>query len=208
MQHYTSTPEAKAGTGRPPLLDQAALAALNHLLQGATWARARLAPFAGRSARLSLPPFRLVFLISADGMLILPDMVPAECDVDISLPVETPLLAMQGPEAVSRVAQISGSAEFADALGFVLRNLRWDFEEDLSKAVGDIAAHRIAGQLRAFGAWQAQARQNLAENVAEYLTEEQPTLVNKRDLGGFSDAVTRLGADFVQLESRVRRLGA
>jgi len=190
------------------LLDQAALAALNHLLLGASWARARLAPFAGRAARLSLPPFRLVFLISTDGTLILPDMVPAECDVEIALPVETPLLAMQGAEAVAKATRISGSAEFADALGFVLRNLRWDFEEDLSKAVGDIAAHRIAGQLRAFGAWQAQARQNLAENVAEYLTEEQPTLVNKRDLGEFSDAVARLGDDLAQLESRARRIGA
>ena len=190
------------------MLDQAALAALNHLLLGASWARARLAPFAGRSARLSLPPFELFFLISTEGMLLAPDMVPAECDVEIVLPVETPFLAMQGPEAVAKATRISGSAEFADALGFVLRNLRWDFEEDLSNAVGDIAAHRIAGQLRAFGAWQAQAGRNLAENFVEYLTEERPTLVNKRDLGAFSVAVNQLGDDLQQLESRAQRLGA
>ena len=190
------------------MLDQAALAALNHLLLCASWARLRLAPFAGRTARLSLPPLRLDFQISADGMLTPPDVGREDRDVEIALPVETPFLAMRGQEAVAKATQISGSAEFADALGFVLRNLRWDFEEDLSRAVGDIAAHRIAGQLRAIGAWQAQARQNLTENFAEYLTEEQPTLVNKRGLGAFSDAVNQLGDDLGQLEARARRLGA
>ncbi|TRZ66994.1 MAG: hypothetical protein D4S02_05890 [Rhodocyclaceae bacterium] len=190
------------------MLDRAALAALNHLLLGASWARARLAPFAGRAARLSLPPFRLDFRVSADGMLTASEVGREDCDVEIALPVETPFLAMQGSEAVAKATKISGSAEFADTLGFVLRNLRWDFEEDLSKAVGDIAAHRIAGQLRAFGAWQAQATQNLAENFAEYLTEEQPTLVNKRDLGAFSDAVNQLADDLAKLESRAQRFGA
>jgi len=190
------------------LLDQAALAALNHLLRGASWARARLAPFAGRAARLSLPPFRLDFLISADGLLTAPGPEREDCDVEIALPVETPFLAMRGSEAVAKATQISGSAEFADALGFVLRNLRWDFEEDLSKAVGDIAAHRIGGQLRSFGAWQAQATQNLAENVAEYLTEERPALLAKRELGAFSEAVNQLSDDLAQLESRAQRLGS
>ena len=190
------------------MLDQAALAALNHLLLGASWARARLVPFAGRAARLSLPPFRLDFRIAADGMLSEPGTEQEDHDVEIALPVDTPFLALRGPEAVAKATRISGSAEFADALGFVLRNLRWDFEEDLSKAVGDIAAHRIADILRAFGAWQAQAGQNLAENFAEYLTEENRALVGSRELGAFSDAVSQLDDDLARLESRARRIGA
>ena len=189
------------------MLNQAALAALNHLLLGASWARARLSPFAGGSGRLSLPPFRLDFLISADGMVIAPESELDHCDVEIALPVDTPFLAMQGSEAVAKATRISGSAEFADALGFVLRNLRWDFEEDLSKAVGDIAAHRIAGLLKSFGAWQAQATRNFGENLAEYLTEEKPTLVSKRELGAFSTAVSQLHDDLGQLESRAKQLG-
>lgn len=190
------------------MLDQAALAALNHLLLGAAWARARLAPFVGCAARLSLPPFRLDFLISAEGMLTAPDSEQDNCDVEIALPIETPWLAMQGPEAIAKATRISGSAEFADALGFVLRNLRWDFEDDLSKAIGDIAAHRLAALLKSFGAWRTQATRNLAENLAEYLTEENPTLVSKRELGAFSDTVNQLSADIGRLESRARRLGA
>lgn len=188
------------------MLAQAALAALNHLLQGAAWARARLAPFAGRVARLSLPPFRLDFLISADGMLMAPDPGRDHCDVEIALPIETPLLAMQGTEAVAKATRISGSAEFADALGFVLRNLRWDFEDDLSKAVGDIAAHRLAALLKSFGAWRAQATRNLAENFAEYLTEERPMLARQAELAALAASVIQLQEDMARLEQRVELL--
>lgn len=187
------------------MLDRAALAALNHLLEGAAWARARLAPFAGRAARLSLPPFHLDMAVTAEGMLT--SAGTAIQDVEIALPVDTPLLLFQGSEAIAKATRISGSAEFADALGFVLRKLRWDFEEDLSDHLGDIAAHRIAGLLKAFGAWQAQAARNLAENFAEYLTEEQPTLAKPVAVSDFSGQVDQLRADLARLEQRVARLG-
>ena len=188
------------------MLDQAALAALNHLLSGSSWARARLAPFAGRGARLSMPPFKLAFVVSAEGSLTTTKLDDAGCDVQISLPIDTPLLALHGPEAVAMATRISGSVEFADALGFVLRNLRWDFEEDLSKQIGDVAAHRVAELLRAFGAWHQQAGRNLAENLAEYLSVEQPVLVIASELGIFSEGVRQAHEDLARIELRIQRL--
>lgn len=187
------------------MLDRAALVALNHLLQGAGWARTRLAPFAGKAVRLSLPPLRLDLTVTGAGMF--EQSVLENFDVEITLPADTPLLALHGTETVFKTASISGLAEFADALGFVLRNLRWDFEEDLSRHVGDIAAHRIAGLLTAFGAWHRQAKQHLAENIAEYLTEENPTLANPVAVTAFSKATDHLRDDLRQLEQRVARLG-
>lgn len=186
------------------MLNRAALAALNHLLADAAWARARLAPYAGRTARLTLPPWRLGLTIDELGQFA--PATAAEPDVEISLPAGAPLLALSGPEAVARVVRISGSAEFADALGFVLRNLRWDFEEDLSKGVGDIAAHRIAGLINAFAAWQRRAATNLAENLAEYFTEEQPTLAKPAEVAGFVASVDRLRDDLARLEKRIARI--
>ena len=49
------------------MLDLAALQAFNHLLAAAPWARAKLAPFAGRRARLVLGPLPLEFRIEPDG---------------------------------------------------------------------------------------------------------------------------------------------
>ncbi|HQW20768.1 MAG TPA: hypothetical protein PLI90_08895 [Rhodocyclaceae bacterium] len=187
------------------MLNSIALAALNHLLQSSAWARARLVPFTGKTARLSAPPLQLDLLVDSDGMFA--ETTGETFDVDIKIPAGASLKALSGAEEVFRTAQISGSAEFADALGFVLRNLHWDFEEDLSKQIGDIAAHRIARQIKTFGAWQRQAAQNLAENLVEYLTEEQPMLAHPRDVAQFVADVKRLSENLAALEKRIVRLG-
>lgn len=186
------------------MLDGIALAALNHLVQGASWASARLKPFAGRTARLSVPPLQLDLVIDADGFFA--ETASISFDVQIDLPPGAPLLALGGLEEIFKTAHITGSAEFADALGFVLRNLRWDFEEDLSRGVGDIAAHRIASQIKVFGAWQQDAARRLGENLVEYLTEEQPTLVKADDIAEFSAGVKHLDDEVVALEKRIARL--
>ncbi len=181
------------------------LAAINHLLGQAAWAREKLAPFAGHSARIKLPPFEAAFLVGADGCIAAP-LPDANLEVSISLPATTPLLVLQGKDAVMRAARIEGSAEFAEALGFVIRNLRWDAEEDLSKMVGDVAAHRLVAGTREFAAWQQQAAQNLAENLAEYFTEEQPLIARQADIAEFSSGIDRLRDDVARLEKRLQRL--
>lgn len=182
------------------------MAAINHLLGQASWAREKLAPFAGHAAQIKLPPFEAAFLIGEDGCIFLP-VGEVEPEVSISLPATAPLLALQGKDAVMRAARIEGSAEFAETLGFVIRNLRWDAEEDLSKVVGDIAAHRIAGGAREFAAWQQQAAQNLAANLAEYFTEEQPLIASRAAIADFSAGIDNLRNDVARLEKRLQRLG-
>ena len=181
------------------------LAAINHLLGQAAWAREKLAPFAGHAARIKLPPFEAAFLIDADGSLAAP-MPDSMLEVSISMPATTPLLALQGKEVVMRAARIEGSAEFAEALGFVIRNLRWDAEEDLSTLVGDIAAHRIVKGTTEFAAWQRQAARNFAANLAEYFTEEQPLIAREADISAFSGDIDRLRDDVARLEKRLQRL--
>jgi len=182
------------------------LAAINHLLGQAAWAREKLVPFAGHAAQIKLPPFEAAFLIGGDGFLAAPTP-KAELEVSISLPAATPLLALQGKDAVMRAARIEGSAEFAETLGFVIRNLRWDAEEDLSRVFGDIAAHRIVSGTREFAAWQQQAAQNFAENLAEYFTEEQPMIAHQADIARFSSDIDRLRDDVARLEKRLQKLG-
>ena len=181
------------------------LAAINHLLGQAAWAREKLVPFAGHAAQIKLPPFEAAFLIGADGFLAVP-APEADLEVSISLPAATPLLALQGKDAVMRAARIEGSAEFAETLGFVIRNLRWDAEEDLSRVFGDIAAHRIVAGTREFAGWQQQVAQNFAENLAEYFTEEQPMIARQADIARFSGDIDRLRDDVARLEKRLQRL--
>lgn len=180
-------------------------AAVNHLLGQAGWAREKLAPFAGHAAQIKMPPFEAAFLVGADGLLYVPP-ADAELEVSISLPVATPLLALQGQDAVMRAARIEGSAEFAESLGFVIRNLRWDAEEDVSRLVGDIAAHRIVKGGKEFAAWQQQAARNFAANLAEYFTEEQPLIARRDQVAMFAAEVNALRDDVARLEKRIARL--
>ena len=182
-----------------------ALAVVNHLLGQASWARKKLAPYAGHSAKISMPPFEAAFLIEEGGLLAMTgeDAVP---EVTITLPATAPLLALQGHDVVMRAARLEGSADFAEALGHVIRHLRWDAEEDLSRLVGDAAAHGIAKAARQIVVAQQQAARNLAENLAEYFTEEQPLIARRVAIADFGDEIDRLRDDVARLEKRVMRL--
>lgn len=186
------------------MLDLVALGALNHLLADAPWARERLRPFAGRRARIALPAWRLEFGIAADGTL--ESLGDGAIEVEITLPAVAPLAALQGREAMMRGASVSGSAEFAEALSFVLRNLDWDAEEDLSRVVGDLAARRLATTARAMVSTQKDVIRRAADNLAEYVLHEQPQWVGRRDSAAFAAAAADLAAEAEALERRIAAL--
>jgi ubiquinone biosynthesis accessory factor UbiJ len=180
------------------------LGALNHLLGQAGWARKQLSAFAGRQARFDMPPWRLAFAVTAEGLF--EATATDGVDVTVTLPADAPLLALHGIDRVMATAHVTGNAEFATALSFVLKNLRWDAEEDLSRLVGDIAAHRIVGGISALTAWQKQSARNVAENVAEYLGEESGLLTPARDLAAFRTELAEFTRRLEQLEARTRAL--
>ncbi|MEY3201504.1 MAG: hypothetical protein RIR70_1054 [Pseudomonadota bacterium] len=186
------------------MLNPAGLAAINHLLAAAPWARSKLSPFAGRVFAIQIPPLTFTAQVTAEGLLCEGEDTPR---VEISLPPAALPFMMSGMDAVFRHARISGEAEFAEAIGFVARNLAWDAEEDLSRFIGDIAAHRAVGTARAILAWQKQSAVNFAENLAEYLTEENRLLMKPSPIKPFIEEVDALRDAIARLEKRVGRLG-
>jgi ubiquinone biosynthesis protein UbiJ len=186
------------------MLDLVALAALNHLLAAAPWARERLVPFAGRRARIALPPWQIELRIAADGTL--ESLGDNAVEVEIVLSAGAPFAALQGREAMMRGAHVSGSAEFAEALGFVLRHLDWDAEEDLSRHIGDIAARRLLGIARSMVSARKEALRRASENVMEFLLYEQPQWVATRDGAAVAAAAERLKLETDALEQRVAAL--
>lgn len=180
------------------------LGALNHLLGQAEWARRQLQSFAGRQARFDMPPWQLAFSVNGEGLF--EPVGEGEIDVTVALPAETPLLALQGIDRAMAGAHVTGNAEFATALSFVLKNLRWDAEEDLSKLVGDIAAHRVVDGASRLLSWQREAMRNVVENIAEYLGEESALLVPVRELARFREDLADLNNRIEKLEARTKTL--
>ncbi len=189
------------------LLTQALLAPLNHVLQGNHWARERLGQHAGHSLRLSAEPFVLDCTLNSSGLFEPSTVEHAEPEVIISLPLSAlPSLAVnQGQNAMS-VVKLTGNAELAETVGFVLRNLSWDIEEDLSRVVGDMAAHRIVSSARTVPPLARRGAESLAGNVREYLVDEAPLLVARNQLDDLSDDSKRLRDDIARLEKRLKRL--
>jgi ubiquinone biosynthesis protein UbiJ len=107
-----------------------------------------------------------------------------------------------------REVEVTGDTDLASALQFVFRNLRWDVEEDLSRLVGDTAAHRAVSAGRSFVAWQQGAMQRLGANVAEFLQEEQQSLARPADVQAFGLAVAETRDAVERLEKRIARLTA
>lgn len=81
-----------------------------------------------------------------------------------------------------------------------------DLEEALSRLVGDIAAHRLAGAARGIAALSADAAQRLAEGLIEYAIEENRLLVPRAELAAHAGALARLAADLERLERRLAPL--
>ena len=115
--------------------------ALNHLLRQNSWAAEKLRAQQGKCIRIALPPFAQTLVIDGGGEFIaaLPD---ATIDAEISLSPGAALRLLLQPQGAPQ-ALLTGEMELASAVGRVLQGLEWDMEEDLSRVVGDIAAHQI-----------------------------------------------------------------
>ena len=189
------------------MLNQFAIATLNHLLAQAAWACEKLKPHTGRVALLVSAPVALRLQVDADGRFA-EAAADTPADATIELPTAALPQILHGFDAVSRQVSVSGNADFAETLGHVLRNLRWDVESDLAACVGDIAAHRLTRLGRRFIDWQRELARNLAENAVEYLTEERPAIVGRRDAERFSRDVGAAADRLAQLEKRIDALEA
>ena len=188
------------------MLEKPALAVLNHLLASEDWARCKLVPFAGKAARLQLGS-GIVFLvrISEEGLLEVAD-ANTPPTVSIILPADSPVRALTDSASLLSAATISGSADLAETLGFLYRNLRWDIEEDLSQVVGDMVARRAVQLMGRLVRWQVASTRNFAVSVAEYLTEEAPAIARRQDIERFCAEVDALRDDLARCEKRLERV--
>lgn len=147
---------------------KALLAVFNHILGQHQWARDKLGMHAGRSVLVGLdpenlpklpflPPPEIRALVSAEGFLVEATFAAANQASGAMQVTDKPSVEMrikpsfeamsnfnkEGPQGLLRHMKIEGDVLLAAALGEIASQARWDFEDDLSKVVGDISARRI-----------------------------------------------------------------
>ena len=187
-------------------LESPVAAALNHLLEGESWARDRLAPFAGETLELRAPPLPALRLtVAADGRLA-PGAASAAPSLTLTVGAQALPALARGEDHFLRAIDVSGNARFASEVMFLFRNLRWDYEEDLSRLVGDAAAHRAVRVARELAAWQKDGARRLAEGLMEYAIEERRLLVPRAELEVLAQGAALLRDSLERLEKRLERM--
>ncbi len=189
------------------MLGSPSAASINHLLKGAPWALERLMPHAGKSIAVKFGPVPLRYIIGPTGEL---SSANADGESDVAIEMNPTLLMRAVGEGRSALndANISGDTTLAQTLAYIAQNINWDYEEDLSKVVGDMAAFRISSSLRNMGSWAKQSADSFLTMSKDFWTEERPTIAKRPDLEKFVSDVDELRDAAARLEKRIELLTA
>ncbi|HWK50500.1 MAG TPA: SCP2 sterol-binding domain-containing protein [Steroidobacter sp.] len=120
------------------------------------------------------------------------------------------LLRMAGPapEAALRTGSvhIHGDAEIAQTFSELLKQARPDLEEELSRVIGDVAAHQVGNVARSALGFARRAADTFAQNVSEYLQEEGRDAPSRTEADEFINGVDKLRDDVDRFEARLSLL--
>ncbi len=117
------------------------------------------------------------------------------------------LLRRAGPEAFRESGvSLSGDAQTAEGFADLLGHARPDLEDELSRWIGDIAAHEVAGAARRTDDWARQAGSALSMNTSEFLQEEARQLPPRVEVNAFGRDVEHLRDDVERAAQRLARL--
>jgi len=136
------------GALRPPewVVDEVqnrVLLFLNHVLMQEPAAQDRLRRQKGKPVRVQWGEFHLTLAATAAGLLerTAPDAKP---ELSVTITQTSPIELAQRVLAGDKPAvDIRGDVQLAAEVAWLVDNVRWDVEEDLSRLVGDATAHSL-----------------------------------------------------------------
>jgi len=178
---------------------------LQHLIAQNSWACPLLQAHAGKCVAFKLGVFSRSLIILEDGSLAMAGDSHV-ADASVSLTPSLALRLLSGDEAAKRQVAITGDTQLAAELAKVLSAMRWDFEDDASKLVGDVAAHKIGQTLRSIATTGKETGSNLVAMLSEYWQEEMPLIAKKRHVDAFNSEVDTLRADLARFEKKFAKL--
>lgn len=102
--------------------------------------------------------------------------------------------------------QIEGDTHLAQAFGDLMGGLEVDWEEQLSRLVGDGAARQVGDRVRSVERWGRRTGDAFNADVKDYLQEEARLLPSRYEVQAFLDDVDQVRDDVERLAARVARL--
>ena len=172
----------------------------------------QLARHAGKVILLKLPVGKLCFELTSEGALAAStDIHAASLELEVSADALSTLVSGPGnlQEQAMKSVKITGDADLAQLLGRLAGQIRWEYEEDLARLIGDAPANFAVSQGKKLVSAGRSAASDMLANVVEYVSEERKVLLNKRDfmirkneLNTLRDAVDRMEKRIQLLERK------
>jgi ubiquinone biosynthesis protein UbiJ len=185
---------------------------LNRNVAESRRAQALVRQLDGRVMSLTVEGTPLAFFFRADGgRLAITSRHDGTTDASLSgTPIA--LLALAGPRAEGALrkggVRIEGDAEVAQKFRDLLEEAQPDFEEELARVLGDVAARRVANVARGLIDWGRKAAGSFSGSAVEYLQEEGRDVPTRVEVDEFLEGVDRLRDDTERMEARLARLEA
>ena len=170
---------------------------------------AELACHAGKVILLGLPIGKLCFEIAPEGSLLaLTNVDIPSLELEVSPDVFNALAGGPGNlrEQAMKSVRITGDADLAQLLGRLAGQIRWEYEEDLARLIGDAPAHLAVRQGKKWVSAGKSAAIDLLDNVIEYVSEERKVLLNKRDFLIRKNELSALRDGVDRIEKRIQLL--
>lgn len=185
--------------------------ALNQLIALDPDSAAFLAPVAGKTIEINInpPQWRITLCITNSGVQLLKGLVDSP-DTTISgspsafgqmLVNESPMRALFSGDLT-----IKGDMETGRKFQTLFKQLDIDWEEQLSKITGDIAAHNVGNLFRAGQKWGLESLNTFSLNLSEFIQEETRVAPTSIEADHFFDNVDTLREDYDRLQARINRL--
>ena len=118
-------------------------------------------------------------------------------DASISMPIKS--LINQILHKENKNIAIKGDIDLAKEVSEILKKIKWDVEEDLSKIIGDVAANRVFNESKKITI-------NIAEAFKEYWEEEKPLIAKKNRVHQFLAEIDNISEDVERIEAKINSL--
>jgi ubiquinone biosynthesis protein UbiJ len=175
---------------------------IQHILSQNSWAKAILQPFSGKSIQIKVGLISTSIVILENGSLAIAGETNI-ADAVVTIPPSLLMRLMAKDESAKMQISIDGDTHLASELAKVVANMHWDYEDDLSKLVGDIPANKLGNIARDTVHSVKETSINLAEMLSEYWQEENPMIAKKRHVEEFNAQVDTIKADVARFEKKL-----
>ena len=179
---------------------------LNRQIERSTPARKALHALANRTLAIRLRNTSLTLCLTVcDEQLELSRDGTIEPDVIL----ETTPLGMaelaRGTLSDGRI-EMTGDPVIAEHFQKLLQYTRPDWEEELSRLLGDVAAHQLSNLVRGVLAFGQRAADSMSRNTAEFVQEESRDVPARSEIEQFGESVSSVSEKVEALTRRFEKL--